>query len=99
MLERGFWLYVWRIASPIGEVLYVGRTGDSSSLNASPPFMRMAQHLVSKVRWQKRATLARISQRMFGIFVGDVQVSGSSLQFGAALCTPPPGSARRRWWV
>ena len=36
---------MWRIASPIGEVLYVGRTGDSSSLNASPPFMRMAQHL------------------------------------------------------
>ena len=45
MLERGFWLYVWRIASPIGELLYVGRTGDSSSSNASPPFIRMGQHL------------------------------------------------------
>ena len=45
MLEHGFWLYVWRIVSPIGELLYVGRTGDNSSSNASPPFRRMAQHL------------------------------------------------------
>ena len=45
MLERGFWLYVWRIASPIGELLYVGRTGDNSSPHASPPFTRMGQHL------------------------------------------------------
>ena len=45
MLERGFWLYVWRIASPKGELLYVGRTGDNSSSNASPPFIRMGQHL------------------------------------------------------
>ena len=45
MLERGFWLYVWRIKSPIGELLYVGRTGDSSSPNAAAPFARMGQHL------------------------------------------------------
>ncbi len=45
MIERGFWLYVWRIASPLGELLYVGRTGDSSSPNASAPFARMGQHL------------------------------------------------------
>ena len=45
MIERGFWLYVWRIASPVGELLYVGRTGDSSSTNAATPFARMAQHL------------------------------------------------------
>lgn len=45
MIERGFWLYVWRIASPIGELLYVGRTGDSSSINAAAPFARMCQHL------------------------------------------------------
>ena len=44
MLERGFWLYVWRIDSPGGELLYVGRTGDNSSPNASPPFTRMGQH-------------------------------------------------------
>ena len=44
MTERGFWLYVWKIASPKGELLYVGRTGDSSSPNASSPFARMGQH-------------------------------------------------------
>lgn len=32
MLRRGFWLYVWEITTPNGDkVLYVGRTGDSSS--------------------------------------------------------------------
>ena len=45
MNERGFWLYVWRIDTPIGELLYVGRTGDESSPNANPPIKRMGQHL------------------------------------------------------
>jgi hypothetical protein len=47
-LERGFWLYVWEATTPGGEVvLYVGRTGDSSSINAQSPFNRMGQHLGS----------------------------------------------------
>ena len=50
MIQRGFWLYVWRIASPDGELLYVGRTGDSSSSNAAAPFARMGQHLGSNER-------------------------------------------------
>lgn len=46
MLARGFWLYVWEITGPDGKKLhYVGRTGDSSSLNAQSPFNRMGQHL------------------------------------------------------
>ncbi len=45
MLRRGFWLYVWRVETPKGEMLYVGRTGDSSSPNASAPYTRMGQHL------------------------------------------------------
>lgn len=48
MLARGFWLYVWRIDTPKGEYLYVGRTGDSSSPHANPPFTRMSQHLGRK---------------------------------------------------
>ena len=54
--KRGFWLYVWRIKtpktekSPKGELLYVGRTGDSSSSNASSPIKRMDQHLDSKAK-------------------------------------------------
>lgn len=45
MLRRGFWLYVWRVETPIGELLYVGRTGDNSSPHATAPYTRMGQHL------------------------------------------------------
>ena len=46
MLQRGFWLYVWRVISRQGrELLYVGRTGDNSSPNATAPYSRMGQHL------------------------------------------------------
>lgn len=48
ILERGFWVYVWRVTGNRREVLYVGRTGDSSSLNAASPFSRVGQHLDSK---------------------------------------------------
>ena len=45
-LSRGFWLYVWDIQHRDGRrLLYVGRTGDSSSLNAQSPFSRLSQHL------------------------------------------------------
>lgn len=48
MLQRGFWLYVWRVVrSSQPDLLYVGRTGDNSSPNASPPYIRMGQHLGS----------------------------------------------------
>ena len=48
MLQRGFWLYVWRVEAPDGtEWLYVGRTGDNSSPNAGAPYARMGQHLGS----------------------------------------------------
>ncbi len=47
MLERGFWLYVWRIKhkKSSSEYWYIGRTGDSSSANASSPIGRLSQHL------------------------------------------------------
>ncbi len=49
MTQRGLWLYVWKITSGDGnEFLYVGRTGDSSSLYTSSPFARMGQHLNPK---------------------------------------------------
>lgn len=45
-LRRGFWLYLWEVRTPAGAtLLYVGRTGDSSSVNAQSPFNRMGQHL------------------------------------------------------
>lgn len=45
LLERGFWLYVWRITYKRRQVLYVGRTGDSSSRYAASPFSRLSHHL------------------------------------------------------
>lgn len=48
MLQRGFWLYAWKVVGPEGEEwVYVGRTGDNSSPNASPAYIRMGQHLGS----------------------------------------------------
>lgn len=45
MLERGFWLYAWRISCGEQQFFYVGRTGDSSSQYAASPFSRLGQHL------------------------------------------------------
>lgn len=46
LLQRGFWLYIWEItAQKQKNLYYVGRTGDSSSINAQSPFNRMGQHL------------------------------------------------------
>ena len=46
LLQRGFWLYIWEITTAEGQKhYYVGRTGDSSSINAQSPFNRMGQHL------------------------------------------------------
>ncbi len=45
ILARGFWIYVWKIQRSSDLAVYVGRTGDSSSPNASSPFRRAGQHL------------------------------------------------------
>jgi hypothetical protein len=51
LLSRGFWLYIWEITAKDGsKVYYVGRTGDSSSLNAQSPFARLSQHLGRNAR-------------------------------------------------
>jgi hypothetical protein len=49
LLKRGFWLYVWDIKEDMQRHVYVGRTGDSSSPNASSPFRRIGQHLDSSL--------------------------------------------------
>ncbi len=56
LLQRGFWLYVWEVTTADGAVLlYVGRTGDSSSMNAQSPFVRMGQH----VGYQQNSSMLR----------------------------------------
>lgn len=62
VLKRGFWLYVVDIHAPAGRYLYVGRTGDSSSANASSPFARIGQHLDGRPKARGNA-LARNLRR------------------------------------
>jgi hypothetical protein len=45
ILERGFWLYLWKVKSDDLVFWYVGRTGDNSSPNAASPFSRLSLHL------------------------------------------------------
>ena len=45
LLQRGFWLYVWRVSQGRKRAYYVGRTGDSSSKFAASPFSRVSRHL------------------------------------------------------
>ncbi len=58
LLRRGFWVYVWRIQSPKGVYLYIGRTGDSSSPYGASPFTRVGRHLDVRQN-AKSNTLAR----------------------------------------
>ena len=61
LLQEGYWLYVWRVTTKDGELLYVGRTGDSSSPPASAPFKRLGQHLGTiKTQNQLRKGLIKI---------------------------------------
>ena len=55
LLERGFWLYVWRVNDEQRTVFYVGRTGDSSSAHASSPYRRASQHLDDKPKAKANA--------------------------------------------
>lgn len=45
LLERGFWLYAWMVRCGGKRIVYVGRTGDSSSNFAASPFSRLSAHL------------------------------------------------------
>lgn len=60
LLQRGFWLYVWRVVEGDRQVLYVGRTGDSSSCFASSPFRRIGQHLDSRANAKGNAMARRL---------------------------------------
>lgn len=46
LLQRGFWIYIWLIQTNASKrLIYVGRTGDTSSPNAQSPFRRVGQHV------------------------------------------------------
>lgn len=62
LLTRGFWLYAWRVTDHERTVVYVGRTGDSSSPYAGSPFRRIGQHLDPRVNAKGNA-LARLLKK------------------------------------
>jgi hypothetical protein len=61
LLKRGFWLYIWDIKGDKRH-LYVGRTGDSSSANASSPFRRIGQHLDTRLNAKGNALGKRLKE-------------------------------------
>jgi len=61
LLKRGFWLYIWDIKGDERH-LYVGRTGDSSSPNASSPFRRIGQHLDTSLNAKGNALGRRLKE-------------------------------------
>ena len=65
ILERGFWLYFWRIKYINTEFVYVGRTGDSSSRFAASPFSRLSRHLDVSESASANMLLRHVKQRGF----------------------------------
>lgn len=65
LIERGFWLYVWRVSHKDQYVLYVGRTGDSSSRYAASPFNRLGQHLDVRPNATANTLLRNIKSKGF----------------------------------
>ena len=63
LLERGFWLYAWKITHGTDLYLYVGRTGDSSSANAASPFNRMGQHLDFREKAKGNAMMRNLKRK------------------------------------
>ena len=63
ILRRGFWIYVVQITDSKGKkYYYVGRTGDSSSVNAASLFVRLGRHFENKKK-AKGNTLWRAIER------------------------------------
>jgi hypothetical protein len=88
MLERGFWLYVWRVRCGRRNLFYVGRTGDSSSQFAASPFARLGQHLDVRakatanmlLRHIRKASFPPLSCRFHLITVGPIYPEQGSLE-------------------
>ncbi|HEY8706901.1 MAG TPA: hypothetical protein VIM34_02780 [Burkholderiaceae bacterium] len=64
-MERGFWLYAWRIRRDSGQFFYIGRTGDSSSRFASSPFARLSQHLDIRANAKANTLLRHVLKEGF----------------------------------
>jgi len=67
LLKRGFWIYIYTIEHNGEEVLYVGRTGDSSSPYAASPFLRLTGHLSRKLTAKSAAMLNQLTNYGFDV--------------------------------
>lgn len=64
ILRRGFWIYVWVIeTSDSSRLVYVGRTGDTSSPNAQSPFRRIGQHVDPNPKSKSNALARNLLKR------------------------------------
>lgn len=64
ILKRGFWLYVVEIVTSSGRhVVYVGRTGDTSSPFAASLFTRMTGHLSDRKSAKANSLLKRMIEQ------------------------------------
>lgn len=92
LLQRGFWLYVWRVNQELREALYVGRTGDSSSRFAASPFSRLGQHLDLRPKATANMLLRNLKKSGFD----PVQCSYSLFAFGPLYPEQPTLPEHRR---
>jgi hypothetical protein len=64
ILKRGFWLYLVEIIASTGQhLVYVGRTGDTSSPYAASLFTRMTGHLNDRKSAKANSLLKRIVEQ------------------------------------
>jgi hypothetical protein len=86
MLQRGFWLYVWKVCLPNDGVrYYVGMTGDVTGV-AQSPFNRVTGHLSSN----KNSNALRKYLRMAGADLESCK-SFDLFVFGPIYPVPDPG--------
>ncbi len=87
LLKRGFWVYAVRIQVRSRLFVYVGRTGDTSSPNASPPLSRVSAHFNLKdaargnslVRNLKKRNISPQACRYSFFAVGPIYPEASSM--------------------
>ena len=95
MLRRGFYLYVWEIAPPKEDkVLYVGRTGDSSSPNAQSLFNRLGQNLGTLATSSMAARKGSSNRARPGLLAERLEPAGSTATSARARSTR---TTRRSW--
>lgn len=67
VLRRGFWIYVAEVKHPDGTFMYVGRTGDTSSVNAGSLFARIATHLEHKQNAKSNTLLRQLLRQQLAV--------------------------------